>query len=58
MDKDKVNPASVSSVDPGKKQVRRRLPAWLKAELPSGENYEHLLKTVVLLCWVESRCVS
>ena len=37
----------MSSVDPGKKQVRRRLPAWLKAELPSGENYEHLLKTVV-----------
>ena len=53
-----MNPASVSSVEPGKKQVRRRLPAWLKAELPSGENYEHLLKTVVLLCWVESRCVS
>lgn len=47
IDKDKVNPASVTTPDPSKKQVRRRLPPWLKAELPSGENYEHLLKTVV-----------
>ena len=46
MDKDKVNPASVTTPDPKKKQVRKRLPPWLKAELPSGENYEHLLKTV------------
>ena len=47
IDKDKVNPASVTTPDPSKKQVRSRLPPWLKAELPSGENYEHLLKTVV-----------
>ncbi|KAK8829409.1 hypothetical protein WA577_004674 [Blastocystis sp. JDR] len=46
IDKDKVNPASVTTPDSSKKQVRSRLPPWLKAELPSGENYEHLLKTV------------
>ena len=51
IDKDKVNPASVTTPDPSKKQVRRRLPPWLKAELPSGENYEHLLKTVVEKGW-------
>lgn len=36
----------MTTPDPKKKQVRKRLPPWLKAELPSGENYEHLLKTV------------
>ncbi|KNB41833.1 hypothetical protein JH06_5457 [Blastocystis sp. subtype 4] len=46
MDKGKTNPASCTTPDPKKKQVRKRLPPWLKAELPSGENYEHLLKTV------------
>ena len=51
IDKDKVSPASVTTPDPSKKQVRRRLPPWLKAELPSGENYEHLLKTVVEKGW-------
>ena len=48
IDKDKVNPAACDTPDPKKKQVRQRLPPWLKAELPSGENYEHLLKTVYL----------